>query len=269
MTTPTTRISRTSRRKRIQMNKYIEVTGKTEEEAVKNALEQIGLTREEVSVEVVERAKSGFLGIGGSPAVVRVHYEVEESRAEQAEKFLSGLFEKMGVSAGMDITEEDGTINIVLTGDDPGALIGRRGETLDAIQHLANYAVNRSGVGRVRINVDAENYRERRNEALVSLAHKMAAKAVKYHRNMTLEPMNSYERHIIHTTLQDDERVTTYSTGTEPNRRVVVAYERSGAPRDERPRTRQDSRQERGNEPPAEPDEPVTPPSTKGYREWK
>ncbi|MBR4232353.1 MAG: protein jag [Oscillospiraceae bacterium] len=213
------------------MTKFIEVSGKTEEEAIRDALEQLGKEREEVSVEVVERAKSGFLGIGGTPAVVRVSYEYTESKAERVKAFLEGLFEQMGTEADMDITEADGAINIVLDGKDPGALIGHRGETLDAIQHLANYAINRGGSGRVRVNIDAGNYRERRNDSLVKLAEKMAAKVVKYRRNMTLEPMNSYERHIIHTALQDYEGVSTFSTGTEPNRRVVVAYEGKQAPK--------------------------------------
>ena len=150
------------------------------------------MAREDVSVEILERAKSGFLGIGSTPARIKVSYEYQESKAEQVEKFLTGLFEKMGVSAQPEITQEGDTINVVLTGEDPGSLIGRRGETLDAIQRLTNYSVNRGDDGRVRVNIDTENYRERRNESLERLAEKTAAKAVKYHRNMTLEPMNSY-----------------------------------------------------------------------------
>ena len=111
-------------------------------------------------------------------------------------------------------------------GSDLGSLIGRRGETLDAIQQLTNYAVNRGQSKRVRIHLDAENYRAKREETLERLARKTASKALKYHRNMTLEPMNAYERHVIHAALQDFDGVTTYSTGTEPNRRVVVACER-------------------------------------------
>ena len=212
------------------MLKSIEVSAKTEDEAVKLALTQLGMAREDVSVEILERATSGFLGIGSTPARIKVSYEYQESKAEQVEKFLTGLFEKMGVSAQPEITQEGDTINVVLTGEDPGSLIGRRGETLDAIQRLTNYSVNRGDDGRVRVNIDTENYRERRNESLERLAEKTAAKAVKYRRNMTLEPMNSYERHVIHTALQDYEGVTTYSTGNEPNRRVVVAYDRTQAP---------------------------------------
>jgi spoIIIJ-associated protein len=157
-----------------------------------------------------------------------VSYESAESSAEHVEIFLKGLVQRMGLKAKPEITEADGVVSVNLTGEDPGMLIGRRGETLDAIQHLTNYVINRNASGRVRVNVDTENYRQRRNEALERLADKVAAKAVKYKRNMTLEPMNSYERHIIHTALQEYENVTTYSIGTEPNRRVVVVYERKG-----------------------------------------
>ena len=208
------------------MLKSIEVSGKNEDDAVQLALEQLGLTRDEVSVEIVERAKTGFLGLKSTPAVVKVLYETKDSRSEMAETFLSGLFERMEVEAGIEITEESGTINIVLSGKDPGALIGRRGETLDAIQRLTGYVVNRGSSGRVRVNIDAENYRQRRNETLESLAERVAGKVAKYRRNMTLDPMNAYERHVIHTALQNYENISTYSVGSEPNRRIVVAYGR-------------------------------------------
>ena len=212
----------------------IEVTGKTEDEAIASALEQLGLDRDEVSIEIVERAKSGFLGIGSSPAVVRVSYEVadEASTLEtRVRAFLTGLLEHMGVEADMEITEkENGALCVNLTGESMGAIIGRRGETLDAIQHLTNYAVNRGSDKRTHISVDAENYRSKREDSLVSLAEKMAAKAIKYKRSMALEPMNSYERHVIHTALQNYEGVTTASTGTEPNRRVVVSYVKPQTP---------------------------------------
>ena len=209
------------------MIKSIEITGKTEEEALSKALSQLGMERDEVSVEILERAKSGFLGIGGSPARIRVSYEYQESKTEQVASFLEGLFRHMGVQASAEITETETGISVNLIGENIGALIGRRGETLDAIQHLANYSVNRGGE-RTRICIDAENYRAKRTEALEHLAQKVAGKVVKQRRNVTLEPMNAYERHVIHTALQNFSGVTTYSTGTEPNRRVVVAYERSG-----------------------------------------
>ncbi len=209
------------------MTKFIEVTGKTEDEAIASALAQLELSRDEVSVEILERAKSGFLGIGASPALVRVSYEVVDSQRDKVERYLRGLLDYMGVDAQIDITErENGGLTANLSGSGMGAVIGRRGETLDAIQHLVNYSVNRGNDKRMHISVDAENYRSKREESLVHLAEKMAAKAVKYKRSMALEPMNSYERHVIHTALQNYEGVSTSSTGTEPNRRVVVSYEK-------------------------------------------
>ena len=208
------------------MIKSIEVSGKTEDEAVESALERLGLTRDDVSVEIIERAKTGFLGLKNSPAVVKVLYESKGDNIELIETFLSGLFERMEIEAGIELAEEDGAVNVVLTSKDPGVLIGRRGETLDAIQHLTNYVVNRGGSGRVRVNLDAENYRQRRNETLESLAARTAGKVMKYRRNMTLDPMNAYERHVIHTALQNYESISTYSVGSEPNRRIVVAFGR-------------------------------------------
>ena len=256
------------------MEKYLEVTGKNEDAAIEKGLKQLGLSRDDVSVEVLERAKSGFLGIGSSPAKVKLTYQVPDEpvveekaapvvesapeapvqaqpvsavetvieaeakavaeakpatgeKAEQIERFLTGLMEHLDNDAKPVITQaEDGSFHVELVGSNLGALIGRRGETLDAIQQLTNYSVNRGQNKRVRIHLDAENYRAKREETLERLARKTAGKALKYHRNMTLEPMNAYERHVIHAALQDYAGVTTYSTGSEPNRRVVVACER-------------------------------------------
>ena len=253
------------------MEKFIFATGKTIDLAVESALAELKMDRDSVSVEVVENAKPGFLGIGAVPAKVKVTYEgpaednapalssasrshkkekapVKEAKKEskpeapkapkkeyapatagsieeQIEVFLKGLLEHMG-SAAVPHAYKDGddTYRVDLVGENLGMLIGRRGDTLDAIQHLTNYAVNRGGNRRLRINVDAECYRAKREDALCQLANKVADKVVKYRRNITLEPMNAYERHIIHATLQDTPDVTTFSTGTEPNRRVVVAY---------------------------------------------
>ncbi|MGN0968777.1 MAG: RNA-binding cell elongation regulator Jag/EloR [Oscillospiraceae bacterium] len=249
------------------MLKYLDTTGRNEEEAIAAALAQLQLDRDDVSVEILERAKSGFLGIGSSPAKVRVTYEVpdeeipeepapvpaaeesipaEEVKAaapvveedtpaapagdEKAEKivaFLTGLMEHMDVKATPTVERtEEGTYRVNLEGENLGSIIGRRGETLDAIQQLTSYSVNRGASKRVRIQVDAEHYRAKREESLIRLANRVADKVVKYRRNVTLEPMNAYERHVIHTALQDYPGVTTYSTGTEPNRRTVVAYEK-------------------------------------------
>lgn len=211
------------------MNKSIEVSGKNEEEAIAAALAQLGVSRDDVSVEVLERSKSGFLGLGAVPAKVRVTYSYEPSVREKTEDFLKGLFEHMNASAELEIEEdEEGDLKVKLVGSNLGALIGRRGETLDAIQHLTNYSVNRGEQKRVRISIDAENYRSKREEALKRLAEKVAGKAIRYRRDMALEPMNSYERHVIHSALQDYDGVTTYSTGIEPNRRVIISYCRPG-----------------------------------------
>ena len=269
------------------MIKTEEFSAKTAEEAIAKGLQALCLERDDVSVEILERGKGGFLGIGAVNAVVRLSFEAPDEapakptkparekkapaedkpaapkapaqnkpqppkeravkrpaqgeQAEQTEAFLKGLLEHMGVQADIEISpREGGGLDVNLSGSGVGVAIGRRGETLDAIQHLTNYAVNRGNDKRSHINVDAENYRARREESLVHLAEKMAAKAMKYHRSMALEPMNSYERHIIHTALQEYEGVTTASTGAEPNRRVVISCVRSEkperAPRERAPR---------------------------------
>ena len=281
------------------MREYIDVTGKNEEEAISKALAQLGLDRDDVSVEILERAKSGFLGLGSCPAKVRVSYgpeeeepapvesvpvqekteqpaakseprknpekrsapkaekkadkpvrekpvqeksapeqskaqpqpvslgeEVDDEKAQAIRTFLSGLLSQMESNAQVKVyLPEKGRYRVILEGENLGALIGRRGETLDAIQQLTSYAVNRTG-GRVRVQLDAEGYREKREQSLQNLARKVAGKVVKYRRSVTLEPMNAYERHVIHTALQDVPGVTTYSTGVDPNRRVIVAYDR-------------------------------------------
>ena len=300
------------------MIKFIDVTGKTEDEAIQSALAQLGMDRDDVSVEILERAKSGFLGIGSAPARVRVSYddgkaeevkpvekpaapkpekkvepasapkavpmyapevlqkkepraakeersgrparedrrenrapraeraerpapqpkpivdlgeECHDEKSEQIRAFLKGLLEHMDSAAEVKVYEsEKGRYKVFLEGEKLGALIGRRGETLDAIQQLTNYSINRgSEKNRARVQVDAENYREKREQSLERLAEKVAGKVTKYRRNVTLEPMNAYERHVIHTALQDTPSVTTFSIGTEPNRRVVVSYDRTKA----------------------------------------
>ena len=254
------------------MIKTLEKSARTEDEAIALALKELGMDRDDVSVEIVERAKSGFLGIGASPAVIRVSYEVpdevvkpapkaekpvapaakaapkvekaaapadEPAEYAQIRQFLTGLLERMGVTAEMEFSPRDnGGVNVSPSGNGMGAIIGRRGETLDAIQHLTNYVVNRGNEKHMRISVDAECYRSKREESLTHLAEKMAEKAIKYKRSMALEPMNSYERHVIHTALQNYPGVTTSSTGVEPNRRVVVSYVKPEQP-DNKPKSRE------------------------------
>jgi len=302
------------------MEKHIVTTGKTIDLAIEAALTQLGLDRDSVSVQVLQQAKAGFLGIGAAPAKVQVTYEAPDpipeapkvalsaasrskpkaaapvkkpeapkqpkveapkveapkvaapkpqqpkpeapkapkqpkpetpkapkqpkaetpkapkepkvyapakagSTEEKIEQFLKGLLENMGSQAVPHAVKgEDNVYRVDLVGSDLGFLIGHRGETLDAIQHLCNYAINRDVSGHVRINVDAEEYRQKREDSLRRYARKKAQQVLKARRRTTLEPMNAYERHVIHATLQEMENITTYSTGTEPNRRVVIEY---------------------------------------------
>ncbi len=273
------------------MEKTIVITGKTIDEAVANALAQLGLGEDDISYQVLALPKAGFLGIGATPAKIEVTYEAPDIPAapkvalssasrskpkaapapkqeapkpevkreapkapkaeapkapkapkapakeyapaqpgsveEKIEVFLKGLLEHMGSKAVPHAwSEGENTYMVELTGEDLGYLIGRRGDTLDALQHLANYTINRGIEGHVRINVDAECYREKRESSLRHYAHKKAQQVLKARRRTTLEPMNAYERHVIHATLQDTDRITTYSIGTEPNRRVVIEYVR-------------------------------------------
>ena len=285
------------------MEKHIVTTGKTIDLAIESALLQLGLDRDSVSVQVLQQAKPGFLGLGAQPAKVQVAYEapdpvperpksalgaasrskpkaaapvkkqeapkveapkvepkkeapkpqpkaerkpepkVEAPKApkepkvyapaepgsveEKIEVFLKGLLEHMGSQAVPHAVKGEGnTYNVELTGEDLGYLIGRRGDTLDALQHLANYSINRGVEGHLRINVDAEDYREKREDSLRRYARKKAQQVLKARRRTTLEPMNAYERHVIHAALQDMDNITTHSTGTEPNRRVVIEYVR-------------------------------------------
>jgi len=234
---------------------------------------------DEVTIEVIERARAGFFGIGSSNAVVKVSYEQEDKKSDRVKEFLYGLFEHMNVEAEAKIiSESEDKIEIDLVGDNIGALIGRRGETLDAIQHLANYSLNKDGGDRIRINIDAENYRAKRTESLERLAKKVAGKVLKYRKNITLEPMNAYERHVIHIALQDTKGVTTFSTGNEPQRRVVVAYERGGKVDYSEPRheDRRHSSQRRSSSRPAAPKAELAAPVEtapqpevkKTYKEW-
>ena len=205
------------------MLKTIETKADSIDEAVKKALIELSADRDDVSVEVLQKPKSGFLGIGREPAIVRVSYET--SPADAALEFLTGLLERFGTPAHIDaaVDKEEHSIHIELSGDNMGAVIGRRGDTLDAIQYLTSIVANREEEDRWRITVDTEHYRQKRESALQSLAQKTAQKALKYKKPVALEPMNPHERRIIHSALQDFSGITTYSTGSEPNRRVIVS----------------------------------------------
>ncbi|MCL2747775.1 MAG: Jag N-terminal domain-containing protein [Oscillospiraceae bacterium] len=235
------------------MEKYLEATGKTIDAAIEAALIELGMERDSVSVEVLEKAKSGFFGLGAAPARIRVSYSV--SHADKAENFLIGLLGKMGSSAKPVIREQtDGNLSVDFIGSGLGFLIGHRGDTLDAIQHLTNFVVNRGEESPFRVDVDAENYRAKRTDALKRMARKTGEKVLQSRRNMTLEPMNAYERHIIHTSLQEMPGLSTCSVGTEPNRRVVISCIRAPGERPPVDRDRGGKPRMPGGPPGARPD---------------
>ena len=226
-----------------------------------------------MSVEILDRAKAGFLGIGSTPARVRVSYEgpdeepeapaaqsvpapqprervvyetpaapekpepkpilepeptqpVDDEASQAIVAFLTGLMEHMDMACAVTVElSQRGSYEVRLEGEDLGRIIGRRGDTLDAIQQLTGYAVNRGRKERIRVHLDAEGYRARREESLANLARRQAEKAIRLQRSITLEPMNAYERHVVHTALQGYPHISTHSVGTDPNRRTVICYE--------------------------------------------
>ena len=248
------------------MAKSIEVVAKTIDLAIEKGLAELSLAREDVTVEVLENPKSGFLGFGASPAKILMTVledeTVEEKKPEKkvekkaapapkekkaepkkaapapkekkvvatssnadAEEFLKNVLGFITSGATLEKREdEEGNVKLEIVGESLGGIIGRRGETLDALQHLANLVANKGSNEKVRISLDAENYRAKRSESLEKFAQRAAFQACKYKRNKVLEPMNAYERHIIHMALQDMENISTSSVGTEPNRRVVINY---------------------------------------------
>ena len=206
------------------MTNTIEKTAKTKEEAIELALQELGVSIEEVEVEVIEEGSKGFLGLGSKDAVVKVSYN--DSTEKRAERFLGGLFNILGEEVKIDTKKDADTLAVELSGPDMGVVIGKRGETLDALQHLTSLVVNRGDLDFVKVSIDTENYREKRVKALQNLALKLAAKVARSGRNTSLEPMNAYERRIIHSTLQDHDVVTTYSVGQGVKRKVVIAIKK-------------------------------------------
>lgn len=204
------------------MVKSVEAKGESIDAAVANALAQLGKERDDVTVEVLEKGKNGFFGIGAQPAVVRVSYET--SPADTAIDFLEGLLTRFGVEAQVEcsVCPEEETIRLNLVGQNMGSVIGRRGDTLDAIQYLTNIVANKNEEKRWHLVLDTENYRAKREESLIKLANRMATRARKTGRRVALEPMNPYERRVLHSALQDNPYVTTHSEGEEPYRRVVI-----------------------------------------------
>ncbi|MDG5789407.1 RNA-binding cell elongation regulator Jag/EloR [Evansella sp. AB-P1] len=200
----------------------VTVSGKSVDEAVELGLSKLQTTKEQVEIKVIEEAQKGFFGLlGGKPAVVEV--KLKPDPIKEAILFLRETIDKMGISASVEKDERNEGIFLNITGVDIGVLIGKRGQTLDSLQYLVNLVANRQSDNYVRIYLDAEGYRERRKEALETLAMRLSNKALRTKREVRLEPMNAHERKIIHTTLQNVKGITTYSDGEEPNRRIIVA----------------------------------------------
>ncbi len=209
------------------MKKEITVTGKTIDEALSNAREQIGLDGVELEYDIIELPKKGLFGLGSSDAVIKVSYELPEENP--ALKLVSSLVSAMGLNAKVSAADgEEGEMKLTVDGEGVGVLIGHHGETLDALQYLANlaYAKGTSDKPKRRVTLDVEGYREKRAETLRSLARRMSARVLKYKRPVTLEPMNPYERRIIHSEVQNIEGVTTHSIGVDAERRIVITLDK-------------------------------------------
>lgn len=248
------------------MKKEAIATAKTIEEAVKNACAQLETTEESVTVEVLEYPKKGFLGLGGAMAKVKVVFEQEDpvlGKADAAVAFLRELFAQMGLTK-VDITvdsQDEHSASISLSGDEVGVVIGRRGETMDAVQYLTGLVVNRLEGEYFRVNIDSGGYREKRAKTLENLALRLARSAVRTGKSSTLEPMNPYERRIIHSTVQTVEGAASHSVGDEPNRRVVITSLNAPRRRSSSSRGERDGRGRSSELRPARPSRPVA-----GYR---
>ena len=202
---------------------FVEFTAKTVDDAITAACRKFLVTSDKLEYEVIEEGSTGFLGFNAKPAKIRA--KVKGSVEDTAREFLNDVFAAMKMTVVVDVKfdETDGFLDIDLSGDDMGVLIGKRGQTLDSLQYLVSLVVNKEAEEYIRVKVDTENYRKRRKETLENLAKNIAYKVKRTKRSVSLEPMNPYERRIIHSNLQDSETVTTYSVGSEPYRKVVIA----------------------------------------------
>lgn len=206
---------------------FIEVTGKTVDDAITESLIRLGTTSDKIEYEIIEKGSSGFLGIGSKPAVIKVRKK--SSVEDVIYDFLSDIFRAMDMKVEIIINSNEDTkvIEVELKGSDMGVLIGKRGQTLDSLQYLVNLAANRQSEEYVKVKVDTEDYRKRRKETLENLAKNIAYKVKRSKRSVSLEPMNPFERRVIHSALQNDKYVTTHSEGEEPYRHVVVTLKRN------------------------------------------
>lgn len=208
---------------------FIEISAKTVNDAITEACQKLTVTSDKLEYEVIEEGSSGFLGIGSKPAIIKAR--VKSSVEDTAKDFLRDVFDAMNLTVVVNVKydEAENSMEIDLSGDEMGVLIGKRGQTLDSLQYLVSLVVNKNVENYIRVKVDTENYRQRRKETLENLAKNISYKVKRTKRPVSLEPMNPYERRIIHSALQNDKYVTTHSEGDEPFRHVVVVlkkYER-------------------------------------------
>ena len=207
--------------------KFVEIIGKTKEEAIQKAVDQLGTPVEDLEIEVLEEGSKGLFGfLGSKDFKIKATVIVKDTVETRILSFLNGLFEVMNIEADIKIDMNSDSAKVSVIGDSAGQLIGRRGESLDALQMILSLAVNKTAGEYVKIMLDIEDYRSKREESLVRYANKMARTAAKQRKNIKLEPMNPYERRIVHSALQSDTYVTTYSEGEEPYRKVVIAVKR-------------------------------------------
>jgi spoIIIJ-associated protein len=199
----------------------LEKSGKTVDEALSLALQELNAEREDVEVEIIEEGSKGIFGIGSRAAKIRVI--LKETCVDKAKEFLFDVFEKMDIEVEIEGSEQEDTISLNIKAEDSGIIIGRRGETLDALQYLTSLVVNKDSEDYKRVTLDIENYRQKREETLLRLADRLAQRVLRNRKTITLEPMNPYERRIIHSALQTYKGIRTYSVGDEPNRKVVIA----------------------------------------------
>ena len=205
---------------------FIEVSAKTVEDALTDASVQLGITSDQLEYEIVEKGSSGFLGIGSKNAVIRV--KVKSSIEDEVRKFLTSVFNAMNMEVEIIINknEDEKFLDVELKGDDMGVLIGKRGQTLDSLQYLTSLAINKHRDEYYKVKIDTEDYRKRRKDTLENLAKNIAYKVKRTKRPVSLEPMNPFERRVIHSALQNDRYVTTHSEGEEPYRHVVVTLKK-------------------------------------------
>lgn len=211
---------------------WLEITAKTVDEALTEALIKLQTTSDRVEYEVIEKESSGFLGLFNKPAKIRV--KLKDSADNIAREFLSKVFNAMNIDAKLEVEydEEAASIDINIVGDDMGVLIGKRGQTLDSLQYLVSLVLNKESENYLKVKLDTENYRQRRKETLENLGKNIAYKVKRTKKPVSLEPMNPYERRIIHSVLQNDKYVETHSEGEEPYRRVVVTLKKGVMSRD-------------------------------------